>query len=408
MRENLPFSLHLVSYEQEASLHLIPENVLSVLRSCDFILQTPMFYPDTPNLIQKLQSAPPMECLGEYGFLESSWFHPRTHNRSLGLHFLEKGILTRPIDPAEFQQIENRELLHLLFHTTSPTSDEVAKYKQNHRFYLCYLNTAIGGAVYLHALLKAHEKEDKGIDLCLPDLGWFMQYAELQTQKKKPLIEGGFLVAQIEIYVDGKRCVIPTGKKGKSIRLICPSHLKMTDFRKLLSLSDEFVGVRGNQSFSEAIAANKVFFYDGKEHARYFLKDLIAIAQNRLQSSQGAVDCFQGMGEAFRHNLSEQTDKWVDEVHFQESADPLEIAYKIGEALQKPDTIRAYKKFNEILAKEYSANSFILHLVQRAFCHQRHPEIAHREAEKMNAFGEGEISFSELVESMRAALHSAS
>ncbi len=393
-----PFSVHLIPYEKAAKIDLIPEKVLSILRSCDFILQTPTFYLHTEELIGKLQPAPHIECLGEYGFLESSWFHPRTGNRSLGLHFLEKGLLTRPISEPE---LKNRELLDLLFKTESPGPVEFEEYFQQHHFYLSYLATPTGGAVYLHALLKLHERDEKTIDLCSPNIHWFLGYAKQQNELGRPLIEGSFAVKQIEIYVYGKRCVIPISEKGKRLRFLCPETLSAADFRRLLSLSGEFVGVRGNQSLSEAISANKAFFYDGREHARYFFKDLLSVAQNRISAHRGTVACFQGMAEAFLHNLPPQTDTWVDETHFQEPEEWIETALNIGLSLQNPDTIAGYKKLNRILKEEYSANEYICHLVQRAFCHKERPHLAEWEKEQMDRFGEGEIRLTELVERIR-------
>lgn len=406
VQKEASFSVHLIPYDKEPSLDLFPENVLSILRSCDLILQTPTFYAETDELIGKLQPTPKMECLGEYGFLESSWFHPRTGNRSLGLHFLEKGVLTRSIPKTHFHEIQNRELLEILFGIHIPGPLEIEEYFSKNHFYLSYLTTPVGGAVYLHALLKALERDEKGIDLCVPDIGWFVRYVEQQKGLQRPIIEGSLIVKQIELYIYGKRCVIPIGSKGKRLRLICPEKLDPADFRRLLALSGEFVAVRGDQSFSETICANKAFFYDGREHARYFLKDLLAIAQNRIGAHRGTVTCFQGMAEAFHHNLPEQLDTWVDEAHFQESIDWVEIALKIGAGLQDPDTVVGYKKLNRILVEEYSANDFICHLVQRAFCHQARPSVAALEAEQMNLFGLGLIRFKALVETLRNRLAS--
>lgn len=376
-------TLHLVPYEDE-----MPQEILHLLRDSELILQIPTYYPKIDELMEKLRAIesprpmPALESVGEYGFVESSWFHPKTGRRSMGIHFLEKGILTRDPHNAHFGELENETLLEWLFATLYPGPAEIENYFSSRRFYFSYLATPIGGAVYLHALLKSLEHDKKEIDLCTPDLNWFIQYAEMQNREGKPILETPCGVKSIEVYYQSVIHRIVLSDTGKTLRILCPGSISQNDFRTLLNMSGEFVAIRGNQSFSEAVSANKVFFYDGSEHARYFMKDLIAIAENRLREHRGAIQCFRSMGAAFLHNLPPQEEEWVDETYFQEKEDWRKIAARLGLALQSPDTIAGIKKLNRILFDELSCNDFLCHLVQRALCHRKHPEIALLEKEE--------------------------
>lgn len=402
--------VHPVSYTSEIGPDLFPREILERLRSSDLILQLPSFYPFTRELMEAVERIdsnlpmPKMELLGEYGFLESIWFHPKTGNRSMGLHFLEKGILVHKASMASFAEVENRALLTGLFGTEAPGPAEIEAYHEAHQFYLASLATPFGGAVYLHALLKAQEHDSRTIDICTPDLNWFIQYTEMQNAQGKPILDRSLGVASIEVAWQGQSYAVATGAEGKKLRLFSPGAISQKDFRALVSLSGEFVGVRGDQSFSEAVSTNRVFFYDGREHARYFLKDLAALAENRIAAHRSALSCFRGMGKAFLHHLPQQEGEWVDETFFQEKEDWLEIAFQIGISLQDPDAVAGFKKLNRIIAEEYSCNEFLSHLVQRSVCHRQNPLLAMEEAELLAAFGSKEISFPTLVLELKGLL----
>ena len=123
--------------------------------------------------------------------------------------------------------------------------------------------------------------DQKGIDLCSPDIGWLIRHIETQTCAGLPVLEVKGI--SVDLYFQGK--ILPLVEaKGKKIRIFCPPSLSPADFHLLIQLSGEWIAVRGNQSFSEAVSANKAFFFDGRDHVRYFLKDLLALAENRIGS----------------------------------------------------------------------------------------------------------------------------
>jgi hypothetical protein len=284
----------------------------------------------------------------------------------MGLHFLEKGILIRKktILP-RFQDIENQELLASLFGTASPQEQDIAQYLATHKLYLAYLLSPTGGAIYLHALLALHEGQTQTIDICTPNIDWLMSYAK---QRNQPFFEGHHGISKIEIHWDGKIQIIKFSERGKKMRILCPTALSDADFRRLIRLSEEFIAIRGNQSFSEVVSADRLFFYDGAPHARYFIKDLAALAENRLASHKSALTLFRCMSKAFLYNLPEETDQtWVDETFFQEKEPWLEIAKTIAKALKNPETLAGFKKFNQIIKTEYCCNQTICQLVQREF-----------------------------------------
>ncbi len=383
-------------YEGDCQLETFTPEALALLRSSDLILQMPTFYPHTEELLRVLQAMessdpmPKMECVGEYGFLESSWFHPKSKGYSMGLHFLEKGILVRKACQASWDDVKNEQLLRWRY----PES----------RFYLAYLSTPIGGAIYLHSLLKALEQEERGIDICTPDLAWFVQFVDRQNKAGRPVLEWDVGVESLEVCYEEQTYSISISPRGKKVRLLCPRSITQSDFRALLALSEEWVAVRGNQSFSEALSQGKAFFYDGREHARYLIKDLVAVAENRISSHPTTLSCIRAIAQGFLYNLPVQEEEWVDETFFQPIEEWTSIALQIGLALQDPETVAGYKKLNRVFAEEFTANSFLCHLVQRALSHRKAPDLAALEASGFALFASQSQSFVQFMQTLSEAI----
>lgn len=370
--------MHIVFYEKEGPVSLIPLSILQLLRSSHLVIQIPTYYPATNELQERVKnldsasSIPRFISIGEYGFLESQWFHPRTSNRSMGLHFLEKGILIRKRQKkgaSSFSSLENQELINWIF----PSGIEEEKYLSAHHFYVAYLATAIGGAIYLHALLKTHELSEKGIDICSPDIGWLVSYLEFQNKSGRPILESDRYF--LEVYTKEKIYTFGLSHL-KKVRIFCPGSISSSDFHILMELSGDFIGVRGNQSFSEAISISKPFFYDGREHARYFIKDLVALAENRIRSHRASLTILRKMRESFIYNLEKEEKEWVEETHFLEKRPWQEIAVQLGQALQSPKAALGFRELAEIIRQEYAFNEFFCHLVQKELCHFSDPERA--------------------------------
>jgi hypothetical protein len=206
-------------------------------------------------------------------------------------------------------------------------------------------------------------------------------------------------VSSMEVHTPIGQQSITFHDTGKKLRLFCPGILSRSDMKKLFVLSGDWVAVRGDQSFSEAVSSNKPFFYDGLNHAKYFMKDLLALAQNRLAEHRSATEAFRLIGQANLWSLSEETEDWVDENYFQqaEKMDWFNIATLLGDCLQNPDTSIGFKKLCQIVTKEHSFNPFLCHLVQRTACHAKHPAIKQMEALQTNLYLHGAISFTTLM-----------
>ncbi len=184
-----------------------------------------------------------------------------------------------------------------------------------------------------------------------------------------------------------------------------PDRLSAADRNRFLLLSEDFLGVSECGGFSDAVSANKGFFYDPATVSPSFVKDLIALAENRIAPHRSTLSILRLYTKVFEEQCKPQNNEWVDEILIQcEEMPPLvELAEKIGLYLQDPDALAGFKKLNRLIAKEYSCNAFLRHLVQRAVCHRRRPEIGCLEEDGVSKFIQNEISLSHLVQHLQDA-----
>ena len=383
---------------------------LDLLRSSDLILEMPTVHPTSKLIQQEIKNLPshsPLpiwETVGQYGFVDSDQFHPQSKAYCMGLHFLEQGILLRK-SMVSISDLENKTLSEWLFQKDLFTQEDLGVYKKGHRFFLAYLLSCPGTFVYLHAVLKSLEHDAKDIDICFPDAARLIQYIE--KRQNKP-IEKSWGLSRMIIQIDQHLAVWNFSNQGKTLRLLCPGLLSPLDFQRLLVMSEPFVACRGDQSFSDIISQNKGFFYDPRDHSRYFVKDLIAIAENRIPQHRATLTILHLYNKLLEHNLPVMEGEWVDDIAIQrqEPMDLLMMAESMGQCLQDPDAFVGFKKLGRILAQEYSCNDFFIHMIQRTICHRRHPEIARLEEEELTRFTHGLQSFSCLIERLRSALKS--
>jgi hypothetical protein len=238
---------HLLSYTKDKPA-IFPSSLLKKMANASLVLQLPTYYPHFTSLVKEIQkvslgSLPIFAHVGEYGFIDSEWFHPRTGNMCMGIHPLEKG---------------------LLLHTTVSSVDV---FPSSSPFYFAYLITERGYAIYLHALLKykIRDNQDLKLIICNP-------LPLLHALKNENFSNYG--VKEIVIQDSQHKTKITLNDEGKVVFIECKQGLSSSDVQKLYLTSENFVGCRGDRSFSEVVSFEKFFFYDAVSHSRPCLQDL--------------------------------------------------------------------------------------------------------------------------------------
>ncbi len=345
-----------IYYKSEEDLHFssFPQEVIHLLKDSDLVLQIPTFYPHWNDLVKEC-SGGSFETLGEYGFVNSHWAHPSASKmRCMGLHFLEKGIFIKDMPANPFDHIPTR-LHSLLFKDGS-----VQEYLEKNIFVFAYLVSFPGTHVFLHLFLSYFDSQEKDLNLGVTNLRWF-----LDLIKKEIFPFSEYRIKEIIFSLDGQEYSQVIGSSGKKLRIIDLSPLSLEESQILCSISEEIMACRGDQSFSEAISANKLYFYDPPAHARPFLQDLLELAKNVVSDFPSSLSFLKGFLE-----IGEQENDLVR---------CKKLGKSLGKLLQKEKTKKGIYKLSQIIQEKYSINPLLPGLVKQALLHRSNPKIKEEE-----------------------------
>jgi hypothetical protein len=377
----------------------------TILHSADVIIELPTSFPKIDQILTSLPQKPKYERIGEFGLIDRAWFHPKTPARCMGLHFLEKGIYLNQrlmTKPSRWVDLKDSRIKEILFQKIDPSAEDIEHYQTNRRFNLNYTKSKQGQYRYLHILLKALEHDPKPIDICFSQMDHFIENLETKMKSKDgkyPLFEK-FHVSCIEICYKGFFSTLKLSKQGKTVRFIHVERLPHEDFLTLFSLTDDLIGCTGDGSFSEALSTGKPFFYDPPYHKRPFLKDLIALMEDRLRDYPACIDFFKNCQRDASLALEDHFGPWVTEDFLeiskqQESDEHLReevICETMGGLLKNPEFATGIKKLRQIIDEEYCFAPILCQLTYRAALHRRFPEIEKKETMILDSFASGEIN----------------
>src|SRR5690606_35163918 len=135
---------------------------------------------------------------------------------------------------------------------------------------------------------------------------------------------------------------------------------------------------------------------DGTIDARYFWKDLLALAENRIRNYSDSLQALRLNYKAFVAHLPQQDGEWVDETFFQSEEAGEDLSELVSEAFKTPQALAGYKALARIIQEEFSANDFLCHLVQRGLTLSKDPVFLWEEEKRMQAFAHGVIDIDQL------------
>ncbi|MBY0530257.1 MAG: hypothetical protein K2P51_08760 [Rhabdochlamydiaceae bacterium] len=324
--------------------------------------------------------------IGEHSALRSYPYHPRTGAYSMGLHFLETGILCKELTTER------------CFHEGQFSMLYEKSYWDTHTFNCGYTKTIRSTYLYLLTLCHLLRKTPKDCDICM----LHMPHLSVVLDKyfTTPASRGSqFLlrcsVKEIQIYEKGKCTHIPIAEKGKLLRLYATERLSQSEAITLMKFSQHLIGCTGDQSLLEAIATKIPFFYDPPPLKRQFLSDLHWIASSRI--SERLAKFFDLQLNNPDLPLGPIDNGWISEEDLRICSDRLslhedteeKIAISLANHLENPNLSSDFKTLHEILQTEYAFEPFLLGLINRTWLHLRNPALAAFESQEINAFATG-------------------
>lgn len=339
----LPHHFVYYSHPKEATF---TSSILKLMQKAFCILEIPTPYFGMDRLQKQLQkSAPCPEFIrvGEYGFIDTDEYNPSTRNRSMGLHFLEKGIVT--LDPMKEQ-------------------------KRDLNTYFAYLIKIPGVLTYLYTILLSRNKDKEDLKIIVPNLDRIVQ----------AITEIDFTQLNVQsITIDDKEnsSTKKVQNSGKNITFIQQKNLSQKDVMHLMNTSNPFVGVRGDGSFTECFATNSLFFYDALDHAIPFLQDLLHLVRNHLYPYFSLYN-------------------FID-MQIKKQMDPKKRAETICECLADPNLAIGMKKLHDLIREKYSFNDPLIWIIKQAYTYHKEPTLKEAFNKKLGQYCEKKITLKTLL-----------
>ena len=374
-----PWYVYRYVHKKDLGPEKLDNQLFTHLRNASVVLQIPTYFLFFNELIKRVYEEkskspfPIFESVGEYGFINSKDFHPETDTRCLGLHFLEKGLFLDPnLDKKVRDQPLPKDLDFLIFSNTGQRA-----YRDKTRLFVAYLHTKEGYLLYLMLVLTHYSSDPKNMDILTIDIGKFL--TALDTLKKNPKIFKTFGISRIELYFEKNMCPIKTCEKGKTLRIIHTGFLKHEHFTKLLYLSENPVGIRGNLSLTEAISLKKIYFYDMLEHNETLFNGLLSLAEKTTPKA------YKYLKLCSRKNTSIE-----------------EISKSLKEAFSD------FNKLNEHLLQNYNATYHLENLTYRALKHYEDKDLKTFEKTLLEDFSEKKETFVNLITKVQSKIKKSS
>ncbi len=343
------FPCHMLTYNNKGPATFSPQ-LLRKLANFSLILQLPTFYPHFEVLLGDIAKysfakMPSFTHVGEYGFIDSKWAHPGSGNLCMGLNPLEKGLLLQT----------ELTLVDLL---------------QTPPFYFAYLVTKRGAAIYIHALLKHLSLKTFDITLVLCNPLPFLQVISEDSWSSYGLKE-------IIVIDKNHKTILPISETGKKLILDCKENLSSREVQRLFLSAQNFVGCRGDRSFSEVVSLERFFFYDPLPHSLPFLQDLYELAKYYLLAYPTL--------HTYLKLLRDQT------------SSPKAIGAEIAELLLDPSLLIGMQRLLSFLKTECLFNPTLINLVKAKIIHHFYPQRKVQEETLFKEFLSGAHSLEEIM-----------
>ncbi len=343
------FPNHIIIYKNEEPAHF-SNALLKKMSEASLILQIPTHYPHFKLLMDGIRRVsigqiPVTASIGEYGFIDSEWFHPESGNICMGVHPLERGIL---------------------LHTEVSAVDALSVAP----FYFAYLGSERGYAIYLHALLTHNKGTLSDITLVVCNL-----LPLLSALKNGDF--SGYQLKEIIVHDHEHNTVITLHETGKRLTIEAKHGLSSADVQKLMVSAEDFVGCRGDRSFSEVVTLEKFFFYDPLNHSLPFLHDLKALASHYLLPYPSLSTYIQLLKD--------------------NTTPPKILGQIIGESLSDPTLLIGMRKLLYLLRTDFLFNPTLINYVKSKICEYYDPSLKEKEDLFFKEFVQGNHSLQELL-----------
>jgi hypothetical protein len=237
---------------------------------------------DNPELSEKsLYFAEAGNFQGIGNYLQRRWY-------SLGLGPFEEGIFLKA--PQASAHWEDITLSRYLWKKEQPEQDLIQNYLKDHSLHVGYLPRIPElEQIYIELICRRCVQDDRSIDILLP-----RDKERVQNFSSDWLASIGITkVIAVECAKTIKETIMAEINlpSEKILRLIYALPVASSDFNKLIQLSGELVGCTGDGSLADCIIAEKIPFYEVRQHKKGTLEAIRHLA--RILTLPDVMEYFQ-------------------------------------------------------------------------------------------------------------------
>ena len=412
-----PFEQHRIRFTGKLNgtitIEPFSSSQLKTISQSDLVLEIPTPFPHLDKLLGQLPKIPPLARIGEHSMIDTIHYQPETSAWSMGLHFLEKGIFIKKVPQASQNlHLKNQNLKQLIL----GAAQDWEQYRQKNRFQIAYTKNYRGLYLYLMALLTSLDDDEKNIDICffqMDLLAMVLEYKFKDPRSQEYLLLKAWNIGELQLYFENFQSVIPIAKSGKRVRLIHCRSLDHDDQLVLTSLSDRLIGATGDQSVLEAISTGKPFFFDPPTFKRPFLRDLLCIAEKKLQAFPCLAEFFKLCLKNPSLPLEDNQQGWVSEEYLDtvearlslEDNTDISIGKALGQLLKDPAMPQAFEALRQYLADSYSIEPILTGLVRRTLLIKYNPSLVKQEEAEVQKLLNGKQTLDQMLQNVSTNIY---
>ena len=306
---NIPAEKVIIATNDHQKAEIINQKKFKILHYHEAENLFPLFLqivvPTSASCVKYLLSKGiPTLCLIEYGFSSEAKYY-QNYNwiacHALGINkkkgelgiCINEGLKKWGFSP---NSLNSSERLGYLYKVTPSLLSciigqlSAANFDALNRLYLGYVKSPMAALSFIKAILNLNQTDDKNLVMVLPgNTEHFFNTTLIDLKTSSYLKDFQRFEVVYYNHLDKTSTMLESitlNPIGKTLRII-KGNFYHADLKKILIASEKEMVVTGDQSLSEAISANKSWFYETRDHKRSFAVDLQSFSSHLIISNTG-------------------------------------------------------------------------------------------------------------------------
>lgn len=331
---------------------------------------------DNPLLAAKsLYFAETGNFQGIANFLQRNWF-------SMGLLPFEEGIFIKGTPTTESRPWEDCRLPNLLWQNSQPSGSDHNEYFRTHSLHLGYLpKISQQQIIFVYLICLQRRKDMRQLDIILPHR---LKISPSEFNWEWLSSFGINRVVCSDLQVGTQECLFHNqASAGKCLRLIYALPIPPEDFSQILMLCEGLVGCTGDASLSECLIADKIPFYEMRQHKVETIESLQRLSL--FLNLSGVHNYFTTLAGYHGHSAES-------------------VAGALHTILQRPSFQLQWSLLLAFIRKHYCFEDALQSHLNRHFFHHIDPSLKEKEEWLIQQYEDQKINASEACQMLESAI----